>query len=411
MRDYYFISGRRHKLSNTGGGGGGGSSHTGEKGRLSIRDLAILREDGSTFPFRGADSFSLFHRFLIGENILPVLLELVSLGCNVIRVFAMYNEHGIGKVNGLGRLRPNDHPNYYAAWHPFLELCATVGMRVEVPLLADAQEMSIGEQQEHVNLLYNILEGHWNANFCETCNEPKINGVDLDQVAPRKGLVLRASGNYDLEHGKIGYVLDYVTLHTERKFEWPRTCRTLGEFRDGADGLEAVRVPVVSDEPTGVAEAARPDARTGPDYFPPDHHEGWTWLDDLRQYAAGCQMFGAGSTFHYDDGVTSRLMGPNQKIAAIEWFKAVIWMPVEAQFSQYQRGGEGGGAGVGDMPINHHDLHEPYPVRSLRTYAKRGQGLEFCVAIRKGKEWFTEPLRGCTVVEQTFPGLTKVREP
>jgi hypothetical protein len=337
-------------------------------------------------------------------------MELVSLGCNVIRVFAMYNEFGIGRVNGLGRLHPG-LPGYYENWGKFTELCATVGMRLEVVLLADAQDIlpSSASQQSHVDRLYDILEPEWNASFVETCNEPFKNGVNLDVVVPRDGLTLRASGNYDIINGRIPYVLDYVTTHTERKFEWPRTCRALSEIRDGADQLEAVRCPVVSDEPTGFAEAARPESRSGPGYHPPESN--WTHLDDARTYAAGCQMHGAGSTFHSDSGVNSERLGPAQLEAAREWFKAAIWMPAEAQLSQYQRGGFGGGAGIGDMPINHHDLEEAVEPRALRTYAKRAAGLEFCVAIRKGGGWFAEMLRGCTLVGQDFPGLVRVREP
>lgn len=337
---------------------------------------------------------------------MPVLRELVALGANVLRVFAMYNEHGIGKVNGLGRLHPG-LPSYYNNWDGLAELCATVGMRLEVVLLADAQDIipSSQDQQAHVDRLYDILEQHWNVNFVETCNEPGKNGVDTGRVVPRKGLILRASGQYDVEDGRVSDVLDYVTLHTERKPEWPRTCRALGEIRDGADGLEATNCPVVSDEPTGFAEVARPDSRTGPG----DPHG--DYLDDARTYAAGCQMFGAGSTFHSDDGVISKTLGPNQLRAAQEWFKAAIWMPVEAQFAGYQRGCEGGGPCVGDMPIDHHDLHENHPVRSLRTYAKRAQGLEFCVGIRRADSWFVSLLRGCSLVAEDFPGLARVREP
>lgn len=337
---------------------------------------------------------------------MPVLRELVALGCNVIRVFAMYNEFGIGKVNGLGRLHPG-LPGYWENWDNFTQLCATVGMRLEVVLLADAQDIVPDRvaQQAHVNRLYDLLEPEWNASFVETCNEPGKNGVDISFVVPRDGLIVRASGNYDVRDGRINDILDYITLHTERKPEWPRTCRSLSELRDGADNLEATRCPVVSDEPTGFAEASRPDSRTGPGDPYGD------FLDDARTYAAGCQMFGAGSTFHSDSGVNSELLGPAQRAAAAEWFKAAMWMPVEAQFAGYQRGCEGGGPCVGNMPIDHHDLHENHPVRALRTYAKRAQGLEFCVAIRRAASWSVSLLRGCTLVAEDFPGLARVREP
>ncbi len=393
------------------GDSGGGGGHTGERGHLHIDGIRIVREDGSTFPFRGADSYSLYHRFLLGQDIRPVLNELVGLGFNVLRVFSMYNEFGIGNVNGLGRLHPG-LPEYWEQWPAFATECASVGLRLEVVLLADAQDIMPNEavQQMHVDRLYDLLEPHWNVSFVETCNEPHQNGVDLDHVVPRKGLILRASGTSSVDDtGRIPNVLDYVTTHTERKFEWPRTCRALGEIRDGAENLEAVNVPVVSDEPTGFAEQARPESRSGPGYHPADSN--WTHLDDARVYAAGCQMFGAGSTFHSDDGVSSRLLGPEQKKAAVAWLQGAMWMPVEAQFAEYQRGGFGGGPGFGNMPINHHDLDESVEPRALRTYAKRAEGVENCVAIRRSAGWFPEMLRGCTLINEWFPGLAKVREP
>lgn len=355
---------------------------------------------------------------MLGEDIRPVVRELVGLGFNVVRVFSMYDERGIGRVNGLGRLTPYDVRYKYSLWTDFARVLAEFGMRLEVVGLADTEWLGVTPdlQQPHLNALYNQLEPEWNASFIETCNEPAKNGVDTGAIKPRKGLILRASGQYDVEDGRVPDVLDYVTLHTERKFEWPRTCRTLSEFRDGAEGLEAVRVPVVSDEPTGFAEAARPDSRSGPGYFPDDgqvtpaNPEGWSYLDDARQYAACSQMHGAGSTFHYDDGVTSVLMGPNQKRAAQAWLEGAKFMPVEAQFAEYQRGGYGGGAGIGNMPIDHHDLDESTEPRALRTYAKRGAGRENCVAIRDGRGWFPKMLRGCTLIRTEANGLVEVKE-
>jgi hypothetical protein len=219
------------------------------------------------------------------------------------------------------------------------------------------------------------------------------NGCDVERLAPSAVGVLRASGNYDVEPGVASiFHLDYLTLHTERKPEWPRTARALGELRDGFDAFRGVRVPVVGDEPTGFAEVPRGDSRS-------DN------ADDARYYAATAALMGAGSTFHSDDGIASRMLGPKQKTAAIAWFTAARWVPVSAQFAPYQRGSEFGGPGIGDMPLEHTD------VLALRSFCKHADGSEWCVAIRPAPAWTAIPRRGCAVVAQPSRGLVQLACP
>lgn len=162
------------------------------------------------------------------------------------------------------------------------------------------------------------------------------------------------------------------------------------------------RVPCVDDEPMGCAEVARPGSRVS---GPPS---------DFRQAGAGYQMFGAGGTFHSDDGVTSSIWQPTQRACAEEFFYGMAFMPPEAQLGAYQRGaseadGGGTGPGVGDMPIVHYDLNEPHDPAALRSFCKRANGFEWCDRIRP--RGATEARRGCTVESEPRDGLIKLREP
>src|SRR5262245_12298335 len=112
-----------------------------ESGRLRVEATRFVREDGSTFAWRGFSDFSLFHRFLIGESIDPILDERAALGVNVLRVFGMYGADGIGRANRLGALIPSRQASYIDRLNVFLDRAAARGLRVEFVVFADAQEL------------------------------------------------------------------------------------------------------------------------------------------------------------------------------------------------------------------------------------------------------------------------------
>lgn len=380
----------------------------GERGRIRVDGLRFVREDGTTFQWRGFSDLSLYQRFLLGHNLTGVLNERVALGVNIVRVFGMYVgtpngtcgdpgvQCGIGNVNGLGPFR-SIGDEYYRELPQFARLLQKFGLRFEFVPLADAQIIMPGlrEQQAHLDRVYAVLRDEWNV-VIELCNEPHKNGCRLNALTVPTGLVT-ASGTSDLVNCKVEHLRDYVTIHTERKPEWPDMARALGEVRDGAECLEAVRRPVVSDEPTGFAEQQQGDSRV-------------TSADDAAFYAGVAAQMGAGATFHSDDGINSTKLRPVQKAAAEAWFWAMKWVPVDAQFAKYQRGGAGGGAGIGDMPIEHFDLGEN-GTGALRTYNKHVAGIEYSIAIRPEPGWTARPRRGCRVVEEPRRGFVMLRCP
>jgi hypothetical protein len=346
-------------------------------------------------------AFLLFYRYLIGEDVTPQLEQYQALGANVLRVFLM-----VGWDNLSPRFFPNDFPDYWQRLDEFLTVCALREIRVELTIFADAQIVMPreGDQVAFVAQVSQRVSGFWNV-FLETCNEPFKNGVDVTRVVPPSDGYLRASGKYDLPDNTIGapgpnlhlFRLDYVTIHTERKDEWPRTAKDLQEYRDGYNGdgrtfrgLDPCDCPCVGDEPMGADEVDKPGSRSN---VP----------DDFRYYAATAALMGAGATFHSTDGLNAALLRPVQYACAWEFFTAFLFVPPAAQIAPYQRGSEFGGPGVGNMPMEHVD------VKALRTFCKQVDGVEYCVAIRPTADWQAVGRDGWRVVEEPARGLVKLQ--
>lgn len=394
-------------------GGGAKPINGGERGPLYRDGLLIRRTDGTIFPWVGASDFSLFARYARGENILPILDQRITIGFNILRVFGMFDHIGIGGTQGsnLGEFSPANTPDYYVKLRAFADLLASKGIRFEFVYFADAEPRSDGSgglmpdpnaKRNHIQQVYASLLGTWNVTH-EMCNECFKNFNDPINYSIEAVLGLRAYGIEILDVGQetINH-LDYIGLHDhERKPEWPRTARSIAEIRDGFSWdpqspkiYQGSRTPVAGDEPMGFAEIFRDGARA-------------VDVNDAAYYAGVAALMGAGSTFHSDDGVGSRLFGPKQLEAAKAWAFAARWVPPEAQTAPYQRGGSGGGVGIGDMPVEHHDLEENIQPGALRTYAKNALGFEWVVRIRPTGP--TIPRRGCVIVEEPRLGFAKLK--
>lgn len=387
----------------------------GERGPLHVDGLTFRRTDNSIFKWKGADDFALFARFLAGQDIQPILTERILAGATVFRVFTMFDGAGIGAAAGTGALDPNSRVDFYAKLRTFTDLLASRGARVELVALADADARPDGTggllptvalQQAHLTRILAAVTGAWNV-FVEWANEPFKNATHVAELTGdcRAAGVLCAYGWGTLDRGQRSLVhLDYLTIHDhERKDEWPRTARALDELREGfswnlddpscvpfcsqhpdnADDFEGVHIPVVGDEPMGFAEIARGGARAGRQ---PDEANtpvaNLRAIPDAMYYAGTAQLMGAGSTFHSDDGVASRLWSPVQKAAAEAWFWAANWVPAEAQLAPYQRGGDCGTGGIGNMPIEHCDLGTGAASQALRSFAKFAFAAEWVIRIR-----------------------------
>jgi len=366
---------------------------------LSVVGNRFVREDGSLFQWRGFSDFSLFQRFTLGEDITALLDERQALGVNILRVFGMFDT-GIGNASGLGPFNPTWSGLQLTA---FLNLLAERGLRCEFTVFADAQVLmpDLSAQRQHFQSICLLLQDHWNV-VVELVNEPLGNDASKNGVHPKDFTkpsgVLCASGKYDFDDGSSAvpsWVWHWTNTHSERKAEWPRTPRSSGEIRDGFDWSDGqhfpgTNSPVVQDEPTGAAEVPRGDSRS-------------STPEDFAWYAACAAQMGAGATFHSDDGIASRLLGPVQMQCAEAFFAGLMFIPAEAQFAPYSRGDAGGWPGVGDMPVEHFDLDENRTPAALRTFAKVVEPFNYYNRIRKVGD--TEARGVWHLDEEPLPGI------
>src|SRR5438128_2048308 len=85
-----------------------------QQGRVSVNGLDFVDDSGARWIWRGASDFSLFHRFLNGEQIAPILADRLGVGATVLRVSGM--------VDSFAKLHPQDHPDYLEQLSAFLDL-------------------------------------------------------------------------------------------------------------------------------------------------------------------------------------------------------------------------------------------------------------------------------------------------
>src|SRR5262249_45457575 len=262
-------------------------------------------------------------------------------------------------------------------------------------VFADAELMmpDAAERKQHLYDCLDRLQGCWNV-CVEIANEPfktsNLPGTDAEAIALAHAAqgagFLVASGEYD--SWPPDPTADYGTTHCDRTADWPRKCKDL---KDRCD--ESGQTPWVGDEPMGAAEMTDPGRRDAN----PDNH---------AFYAAGAQMFGPGATFHCDDGVHSRTpLGAQQRACAERFFAALRWVPTEALLWPYQRGDEGSDAGVGNMPLIHHDAW------SSRTYCKGNGAQEWCIAIQPTDQWEAIARDGWRIVSQPWRGFVYLEKP
>lgn len=396
---------------------------TGESQALHRVGKLMLRADASIFPYRAISRFGLLQRFALGQDVTPIIDEDVALGFNAERVIAIFDQFGIGGAQGtgLGECSPRTIPNFYQHVIGLTELAATRGMVIVWCYCADCDTRPDGTGglmpdratvQTHINQMDAALAGHWNV-LRQGANEPFKNLRDVASYTFRRDIQPLDFGVETLDRGQGTMAhADWVGKHDhERKDdEFMRDPRSIDEMREGFDwaltsdeikanptwalGFEGTGTPVSADEPMGADEVPRGGSRASSP-------------NDFRALAALSTLMGMGACFHSTDGIAARLLRPVTKQCAKEWIVGATFAPPEAQLAPYQRGGRGGGAGIGNMPIEHHDLDEaPVEPRSLRSFCKNVNGVEYCV--RSRPIGATVARDGWRIVDEPRLGLVKL---
>lgn len=92
--------------------------------RIDRNTHRMVDENGTHVYGRGADAFLLYKKYLDADRatVDAVLLQFESLGCNLIRVFGMFES--------LGGFNPKAYPEYYDKIVSFCALCESYGLYV-----------------------------------------------------------------------------------------------------------------------------------------------------------------------------------------------------------------------------------------------------------------------------------------
>lgn len=384
-------------------------SNAGEHGRVHVDGFVFRREDGSIFPWIGADSFLLVDKLKRG-SVDALLTQLIDpaptvKGANLVRVFASLdwrNQTGPQFDGGVG---PFIDPRDVAATKRAVDACWSRGLRVELSF-GDLIKI-LPNAQDRIDVMHDFgraFQDHPGifAEFNEPDHGDQVSAEEAAQLGKilQSYGILTSYGIYNIPFGTTDIPYgDYCTVHDERKPEWPREPRDCSNFFTGWEWLDSqgnvighfngCPVPWVDDE----------SMPADPNSDPSD----WAF------YGACAALLASGATIHTRQAEYSNLLSGRELACAIEFFHAMRFAPGETKLAPYQRGGYGGGPGVGDMPIEHRDLDEGnVEPRALRTFAKTTD-FAYVVAIRPSPGWTAVPRDGWVIVEEPRRGLVKLR--
>lgn len=337
---------------------------------IRVEGKYFRRPDGAIHGVRSASSFLMLRRLLEEPDEIGVRTDLqkwARLGYNELRVFSRVDWFG---SPGPG-LFPEQYPNYWEKFHRLFTLAAENGLYIEIVALTgcipNRDNPDYGAMAGWVNRVEFERRQHANT-FLEVCNEPPVNGVDIERLMSHLDTSSWAkpwaTGQYWPTAMPSG---SYCTVHTDRVdgWDWVRKAgKDLLEYREGGGPNEpsdpAMLRPIVGDEPMGAASFLSPGRRDNV----PFHH-----------YTAGAlsTLFGAGYCCHHESGLNSVFPSGLELecvIAAAEGMKAVN--PIY-QTGQYSR------VGLAEFPI----VEDP----SVRTYGMLLNGVWQVVRVGPTTTW------------------------
>lgn len=282
---------------------------TSAAGRLAVNGQ-FFTLDGAPWTAIESSEFSLYKRFLDGEDLSPVLNERHALGFNLLRVWLL-NTSVIP-----GGLRPSMYPSFYDLLEPFAAVCGGYGFCVEFTAFTQTETLmpALADQQNHLAWTVNKLRGVPNA-LLELVNEDDQhdNAVDPQLRDIRPSGVIASSGSNGADSPPPFPVWDYVLYHTNGLDEWQR--------KTGHNAMEwgdVHGVPAMSNENTRYADQD-------------------SSLAHAEDAAAGAALLCAGACFHSQGGKLSVPFGGAEFQAADAWVRGARSVPLEFQTGRYAR--------------------------------------------------------------------------
>ena len=317
--------------------------------------LDALTIDGQFFRCAGepwtaieSSDFSLFKRYLDGDDIAPVLEERRNVGFNLLRVWllnkSVVGSRYAGDPSDDG-IHPNQHPDFYMRLTAFVRLCANYGLYAELTVFTQTKTLmpNRDDQQRHLDRTADAVRDEPNV-LIELVNEndQHDNAVDPDLRRPLGVVISRGSNGADRKPPRHDDPWGYELYHTNGLFEFQR--------KVGHNAME------------WAAQSGRPCISNENTRYP-DNDSSETHAYDA---AIGAALLCAGSCFHSQGGKFSRLFDDVERKCATAWVAGAKSVPLEFQRGSYRHREEFESANI------------------IRAYSRTlGDGREYIIRIRK----------------------------
>lgn len=294
---------------------------------------------GESWTAIETSEFSLYKRYLDGEDITPILAERHELGFNTLRVWLL-NTSVIP-----GGLQPKDYPQFYESLRPFVRLCASYGFVVEVTAFTQTQSLmpSRDAQVAHWTAVQDALRPVAGQVLLELVNEANQhdNRTDAALLALRPAGLLASSGSNGADSAPPEPAWDYVLYHSNGLSEFQRKVG-----HNAMEYADHYRKPAMANENTRYPDQDQSEAHA-------------------YDAAMGAALLSAGSCFHSQSGKFSRRFDADERRYAAAWVAGAKSVPLEFREGQY---------------IRRDDLNGP---QVIRAYEKRlPDGRSYVIRIR-----------------------------
>lgn len=282
--------------------------------RLVVAGQFFRKDNGERFTAIEASDFNLFNRFLMGENIDPVLDQRSSVGFNMLRVWTAFNvcPPGAG-CQEIGRLVPAEHGDYDAQLRLFLRAAAKRGVYVELTAFTGPYDSLFGNGDQMV--------AHWARLVQAAAEETNVilelvnefdqaanAGIPIERLQQPPPPVLASHGSNGSQAQPVPPFWAFVTFHTNSAPEAPR--------KVGHNCYEIWAGPCLANENT-----------RSPDNFSSN--------DEAFDSAAGAALLAAGSCFHSVRGKNSTLWDGIELDNARAWVGGARSVPLQCQDGPY----------------------------------------------------------------------------
>jgi hypothetical protein len=287
----------------------GGPSAVPSLGPLTV-DGQFFRSGGQPWTAIESSEFSLYRRYLDGDDIRPILAERQAIGFNLLRVWLLNTSVVPGGIN------PRTEDDFYDLLSTFAGVCAAYGHYIEFTAFTQTQTLmpNVTDQHDHWFRTQDALQGV--PCLLELVNEADQhdNRTDPSLLALRPVGILSSSGSNGADSPPPQPVWDYGLYHSNGLSEWQRKCA----HNPMADVADVYDVPAMANENTRY----------------PDQDSSEAHAFDA---AAGAALLCAGACFHSASGKLSVPFDAAERRGAEAWVAGARSVPLEFQRGRYAR--------------------------------------------------------------------------